>query len=40
MRVEEREKGAEKESLPSLGMVKIGICVMEPLRPSTLPARS
>lgn len=26
--------------LPSLGMVRIGICVIEPFRPSILPARS
>ena len=26
--------------IPSFGIVKIGICVMEPLRPSTLPALS
>lgn len=34
-RSRERERGA-----PSLGMVRIGICVIEPLRPSTRPARS
>ena len=27
-------------SIPSLGMVRIGICVIEPLRPWTRPARS
>lgn len=27
-------------SIPSLGIVRIGICVIEPLRPSTRPARS
>lgn len=26
--------------IPSLGIVKIGICVMEPFRPSIRPARS
>ena len=26
------------ESLPSLGIVKIGICVIEPFLPSTRPA--
>jgi len=27
------------ETLPSLGMVRMGICVMEPFLPSTRPAR-
>lgn len=26
--------------VPSFGIVRMGICVMEPLRPSTRPARS
>ncbi len=30
----------EDEDIPSLGMVRMGICVMDPLRPSTRPARS
>ena len=30
----------DEACLPSLGMVRIGICVIEPLRPSTRPARS
>ena len=33
--------GVERhEVLPSLGIVRIGICVIEPLRPCTRPARS
>ena len=40
-----RERPLETENLPeahipSLGMVRIGICVMEPFLPSTRPARS
>ena len=30
----------KKQALPSFGIVKIGIWVIEPFRPSILPARS
>lgn len=30
---------ARQQHLPSFGIVKMGICVMEPFRPSTRPAR-
>lgn len=36
----EKERVCVLECVPSLGMVRMGICVIDPFLPSTLPARS